>query len=156
MCVGNSYLNHLLDQELAENLDIKIALARSYVDYRSIQKQLRITRSNLELYHYETGRVPAGLRTIETHFRYNPDAKSLPGIMPAVIPGLLILISAMLSTLSVVREKELGSILNLYVTPGGQAGFPDRQTTVLHRLRDGQLLLSLRAGRVRFRHAAQG
>lgn len=55
--------------------------------------------------------------TIETRFRYNPDVKSLPGIVPAVIPMLLILISAMLSALSVVREKELGSILNLYVTP---------------------------------------
>lgn len=100
--------------------------------------------------------MPAGLGTIETRFRYNPDVKSLPGIMPAVISGLLSLILAMLSTLSVVREKELGSILNLYVTPGSQAGFPDRQTTVLHRLRDGQLLLSLRADRVRFRHVAQG
>ena len=66
---------------------------------------------------HEPGRVPAGVMTIETRFRYNPDVKSLPGIVPAVIPMLLILISAMLSALSVVREKELGSILNLYVTP---------------------------------------
>jgi len=64
-----------------------------------------------------TGRVPAGLMAIETRFRYNPDVKSLPAIVPAVIPMLLMLISAMLSALSVVREKELGSILNLYVTP---------------------------------------
>jgi ribosome-dependent ATPase len=41
----------------------------------------------------------------------------LPAIVPAVIPMLLMLIPAMLSALSVVREKELGSILNLYVTP---------------------------------------
>jgi ribosome-dependent ATPase len=61
--------------------------------------------------------VLAGLMTIETRFRYNPDVKSLPAIVPAVIPMLLMLISAMLSALSVVREKELGSILNLYVTP---------------------------------------
>jgi len=37
--------------------------------------------------------------------------------VPAVIPILLMLIPSMLSALSVVREKELGSILNLYVTP---------------------------------------
>src|SRR5262249_50748471 len=36
---------------------------------------------------------------------------------PAVIPILLILIPAMLAALSVVREKELGSIINFYVTP---------------------------------------
>lgn len=64
-----------------------------------------------------SGHVPAGLVSIETRFRYNPDVKSLPAIVPAVIPMLLMLILAMLSALSVVREKELGSILNLYVTP---------------------------------------
>jgi ribosome-dependent ATPase len=58
-----------------------------------------------------------GMAKIETRFRYNPDVKSLPAMVPAVIPLLLIMIPAMLSALSVVREKELGSIVNLYVTP---------------------------------------
>jgi ribosome-dependent ATPase len=55
--------------------------------------------------------------TIETRFRYNPDVMSLPAMVPAVIPLLLMMIPAILSALSVVREKELGSIVNLYVTP---------------------------------------
>ncbi|EKZ96423.1 multifunctional ribosome-associated ATPase/membrane protein [Cupriavidus sp. HMR-1] len=55
--------------------------------------------------------------SIETRFRYNPDVKSLPAMVPAVIPLLLMMMPAMLTALSVVREKELGSILNLYVTP---------------------------------------
>ena len=59
----------------------------------------------------------AGPATIETRFRYNPDVESLPAIVPAVIPMLLLMIPAMLTALSVVREKELGSIINLYVTP---------------------------------------
>ena len=54
---------------------------------------------------------------IETRFRYNPDVKSLPAMVPAVIPLLLLMLPAMLAALSVVREKELGSIINLYVTP---------------------------------------
>ncbi|MFZ3174068.1 MAG: ribosome-associated ATPase/putative transporter RbbA [Thiobacillus sp.] len=58
-----------------------------------------------------------GFATIETRFRYNPDIASLPAMVPTVIPLLLFLIPAILSTLSVVREKELGSIVNLYVTP---------------------------------------
>jgi ribosome-dependent ATPase len=70
-----------------------------------------------------TGQMPAGLMNIETRFRYNPDVKSLPAIVPAVIPMLLMLIPAMLSALSVVREKELGSILNLYVTPVSKLEF---------------------------------
>ena len=54
---------------------------------------------------------------LEIRYRYNPDVKSLVAMVPAVIPLLLMLIPAMLATLSVVREKELGSITNLYVTP---------------------------------------
>jgi len=55
--------------------------------------------------------------TIETRFRYNPDVRSLVAMVPGVIPLLLMLIPSMLAALSVVREKELGSIVNLYVTP---------------------------------------
>lgn len=61
--------------------------------------------------------------TIETRFRYNPDVKSLPAMVPAVIPMLLMMIPAMLAALSVVREKELGSIVNLYVSPVTRAEF---------------------------------
>ncbi len=63
------------------------------------------------------------LISIETRYRYNPDVKSLPAIVPAVIPLLLLMIPAMLSALSVVREKELGSIINLYVTPTTRSEF---------------------------------
>ena len=55
--------------------------------------------------------------TIEARYRYNPDIKSLEAMVPGVIPMLLLLIQAMLTALSVVREKELGSIVNFYVTP---------------------------------------
>ncbi|MCO5102014.1 MAG: ribosome-associated ATPase/putative transporter RbbA [Burkholderiaceae bacterium] len=63
--------------------------------------------------------VPA----IETRFRYNPEVKSLPAMVPAMIPILLMMIPAMLAALSVVREKELGSIVNLYVTPVTRSEF---------------------------------
>ncbi|TIP34534.1 MAG: ABC transporter permease, partial [Mesorhizobium sp.] len=54
---------------------------------------------------------------LDIRYRYNPDVRSLDAIVPAVIPMLLLLIPAMLAVLSVVREKELGSIINFYVTP---------------------------------------
>ena len=65
----------------------------------------------------------AGSTRIETRFRYNPDVKSLPAMVPAVIPMLLLMVPAMLAALSVVREKELGSIINLYVTPVTRSEF---------------------------------
>jgi ribosome-dependent ATPase len=64
-----------------------------------------------------------GPATIETRFRYNPDVKSLPAMVPAIIPMLLLMIPAMLTALSVVREKEMGSIINLYVTPVTRSEF---------------------------------
>ncbi|WP_349929882.1 ribosome-associated ATPase/putative transporter RbbA (plasmid) [Acinetobacter sp. A1-4-2] len=60
---------------------------------------------------------------VETRFRYNPDIKSLPAMAPALFPLLILLIPAMLTALSVVREKELGSIVNLYVTPVTRSEF---------------------------------
>ncbi|HLS58398.1 MAG TPA: ribosome-associated ATPase/putative transporter RbbA [Paracoccaceae bacterium] len=64
-----------------------------------------------------TGAPVEGTFNLEIRYRYNPDIASLVAIVPAVIPMLLMLIPAMLAALSVVREKELGSIINLYVTP---------------------------------------
>jgi ribosome-dependent ATPase len=54
---------------------------------------------------------------LELRYRYNPAVESLVAMAPAVIPLLLLMIPAMLAVLSVVREKELGSIINFYVTP---------------------------------------
>jgi ribosome-dependent ATPase len=59
----------------------------------------------------------AGQTNIEIRYRYNPGFESLISMVPAVIPMLLLMIPAILATLSVTREKELGSITNFYVTP---------------------------------------
>lgn len=63
------------------------------------------------------------LVNVETRYRYNPDVESLPAMVPAVIPILLMMIPAMLTALAVVREKELGSITNFYVTPVSKLEF---------------------------------
>ena len=54
---------------------------------------------------------------IETRFRYNQDFKSVNAMVPSIMAMLLVLIPAILMAVAVVREKELGSITNLYVTP---------------------------------------
>ena len=61
--------------------------------------------------------------SMQTRFRYNPDVRSLPAMVPAVIPLLLLMLPAMLTALAVVREKETGSITNLYVTPVTRSEF---------------------------------
>jgi len=61
--------------------------------------------------------------SLQNRYRYNPDVLSLPAMAPAVMPLLLMMIPSILAALSVVREKELGSISNLYSTPTRKAEF---------------------------------
>ncbi len=60
---------------------------------------------------------PPALLNIETRFRYNPTFNSVYAMVPSIMMLLLIFIPAMMTALGVVREKEMGSITNLYVTP---------------------------------------
>jgi ribosome-dependent ATPase len=65
-----------------------------------------------------SGSVPELLPTeFALRYRYNQDFRSIYAMVPAVLPLLLIFIPAILMALGVVREKELGSITNFYVTP---------------------------------------
>jgi ribosome-dependent ATPase len=57
---------------------------------------------------------------IENRFMYNPTFESVYSIVPSVPALLLLLIPAILMTVSIVREKELGSMINFYVTPTGK------------------------------------
>ena len=71
-----------------------------------------------ELSRRTIGTAPALLPAdIQSRYRYNQDFKSIFAIVPTVIALMLVFIPAVLMALGVVREKELGSITNLYVTP---------------------------------------
>ena len=61
--------------------------------------------------------------SIEPRFAYNQDFKSIYAITPGVIMLNMILFPAMLTALGVVREKEIGSIINLYASPAGVGEF---------------------------------
>jgi ribosome-dependent ATPase len=61
--------------------------------------------------------LPVPPATLEMRYRYNQAFRSLDAMVPATIGLLLVFIPAILAALGVVREKELGSITNLYVTP---------------------------------------
>jgi ribosome-dependent ATPase len=61
--------------------------------------------------------LPASPANLEMRYRYNQAFRSLDAMVPATIGLLLVFIPAILAALGVVREKELGSITNLYVTP---------------------------------------
>ena len=60
---------------------------------------------------------------IEVRFKYNQDFDSVYAMVPAQLAMELALFPAILMALAVVREKELGSITNLYVTPVSRLEF---------------------------------
>ena len=60
---------------------------------------------------------------IETRALFNQDFKSIYAMVPGDIMLLLMLIPSMLTALSVVREKELGSIANFYAAPATRTEF---------------------------------
>ncbi|WP_262029267.1 ribosome-associated ATPase/putative transporter RbbA [Microvirga sp. Mcv34] len=54
---------------------------------------------------------------VQIRFKYNQNFDSIYAMVPAQLAMQLALFPAILMALAVVREKELGSITNLYVTP---------------------------------------
>lgn len=67
--------------------------------------------------------LPSLPAQIESRYRYNQSFESVNAMVPAVIAILLVFIPSVLMALGVVREKELGSITNLYVTPVSRLEF---------------------------------
>ncbi len=59
------------------------------------------------------------IETIDPQVRwhYNPELKSAEMFVPGVVTIILMLVSAMLTSISITREKELGTIEILYVSP---------------------------------------
>lgn len=71
-----------------------------------------------ERYRREHGRELQLLPiNVEPRFRYNQDFRSVFAITPGTIMLLMVVFPAMLTALGVVREKELGSITNVYASP---------------------------------------
>lgn len=75
-----------------------------------------------EFYRREYG-APTSLypADIQTRFRYNQAFLSFVAISPGEL--MLLMFSTMLTALGIVREKELGSITNLYAAPASKMEF---------------------------------
>ena len=75
-----------------------------------------LNRYMAELYRERGIRIDTG-GGLQTRFIYNPTFKSINALTPGFLMLSLMMIPAMLTALSVVREKEIGSIMNLYSSP---------------------------------------
>jgi len=77
-----------------------------------------------DLSRRETGSVPSVYPAeIATRFRYNQAFLSIYAISPGILMMLMMMFGTMLTALGIVREKELGSITNLYAAPASKLEF---------------------------------
>jgi ATPase components of various ABC-type transport systems, contain duplicated ATPase len=65
----------------------------------------------------ETGTESSDSLSISTRYLYNQAFKSAHAMVPSMLMLILMLIPAIMSTISVVREKETGTIANFRATP---------------------------------------
>lgn len=84
--------------------------ARSYIA-GSHQRYLQMQAAE------QAGKLPDEPYKLEPRFRYNQDMVSVFAMVPLVVGLLMTMIPTMLMAVAVVREKELGSIINFYATP---------------------------------------
>jgi ribosome-dependent ATPase len=61
--------------------------------------------------------------SVEPRFRYNQDFRSAFALTPGLIMIFMVMFSSMLAALGVVREREIGSITNLYASPASVAEY---------------------------------
>lgn len=54
---------------------------------------------------------------VETRMRYNPEQKAVFNFVPGVMTLILMLVSAMMTSITIAREKELGTMEILLVSP---------------------------------------
>ena len=106
--------------EIAIWLDAAMPYRASTIEgYVTAMNQLWVEHLRDSKAMFKTGQTP----DIRIRYRYNQSIESLPAFGPAMMPLLLLMIPAILSALSIVREKEMGSITNLYVTPMSRLEF---------------------------------
>lgn len=60
---------------------------------------------------------PAGSVTAETRVWYNPELKTRMFMVPGIVGLLLMIITLILTSLAIVKEKEIGTLEQLIVTP---------------------------------------
>lgn len=74
-----------------------------------------ITSFSLQLMQQQM-QIPVKI-SIETRMYYNPELRSVFMFVPGIITILLMLVSAMMTSISITREKEMGTMEALLVSP---------------------------------------
>lgn len=113
---------HLLQQQQPE-LSFYVDGAMPFTGENIKGYILGIMSSYAQSLAAERGMSLAPSSDLQTRFVYNQSFNSIYAITPGMMMMAMMLIPAMMTALGVVREKEIGSIMNLYGSPASVMQF---------------------------------
>ena len=110
----NDFSKKLIKENLA-----KVQIITDATDPNTAQTISNYTNAILQNYQKGLNKnieTPYQIIT-QTHMNYNPELKSVFMFVPGVMTIILMLVSAMMTSISITREKELGTMEILLVSP---------------------------------------
>lgn len=110
----NHFIKNLQTQKLA-----KIQVITDATDPNIANTITNYVNAILQNYTQEINKTTPGNYQIQaqTQLYYNPELKSVFTFVPGIMTTILMLVSAMMTSISITREKELGTMEVLLVSP---------------------------------------
>jgi ABC transporter DrrB family efflux protein len=91
-----------------------------------LRRSIQIARTKGELSNFGPSRDPTGRIALPIDVRprllYNPDLRSAFFFVPGLVGIILQLVTLFLTAFAIVREREMGTLEQLFVTPVGRSG----------------------------------
>ena len=114
-------------QVLIDGSDSQVATtALNTAQLLGVNISIRMAREKGEAMQLAPARDPTGRGQLPLEIRprllYNPDLKSAHFFVPGLVGIILQLVTLFLTSFAIVRERELGTLEQLFVTPVGRTG----------------------------------
>ncbi len=114
-------------QVLIDGSDSQVATtAMNAANLLGVNLSIGIAKSSLEAAQAGPSRDPTGKPALPIEMRtrllYNPDLESSHFFVPGLVGIILQLVTLFLTSFAIVREREMGTLEQLFVTPVGRAG----------------------------------
>jgi len=104
----------VLDGSNANTASMALGYARGIVSKTAVETAVSLLTAEGVQGMSTTGGLPV---TVQTRLWYNPELRSSHFIVPALIAVILMMASALLTSVTIVREKETGTLEQLLVSP---------------------------------------
>ncbi len=117
---GSAQMAVIIPEDFSERLtrgeNVTIGLMADGTDANSARIGLGYTAQIVDRYAWKhTGlSPPIGIRSA---FLYNPETESVYYMVPGIVATLLTMVTIMLTSMAIVREREMGTLEQLMVTP---------------------------------------